>query len=101
MTTRIQSVHFDADTKLIDYIEQKMNRLKRAFGEDPIEAKVILKLEKTGQVQDKIVELIVNIPGHNLMARSTRKSFEEAIREAVAMLKGQWTRHKGKVQRKH
>lgn len=99
--TRIQSIHFDADTKLLQYIEEKLAKFGRLLGQDDVEAKVILKLEKTGQVQDKVVELIINIPGHPLIAKSTRKSFEEAIRDALNTLKIQWGKYKSKLQAKH
>lgn len=99
--TRIQSIHFDADTKLVQFIEEKMNKFGKILGQDQVEAKVILKLEKTGQIQDKVVELIIHIPGHPLIAKSTRKSFEEALRDALGTLKTQWTKYKTKIQRKH
>lgn len=99
--TRIQSIHFDADTKLVAFIEEKMARFGKMLGQNNVEAKVILRLEKTGQVQDKVVELIINIPGHPLIAKSTRKSFEEAIRDALNTLKIQWEKYKTKIQRKH
>ena len=99
--TRIQSVHFDADAKLVQFIEDRLTKFGKFIGSPATEAKVVLKLEKTGQVQDKVVELIINLPGHPLIAKSTRKSFEEAVRDAINTLKVQWSRYKEKLQAKH
>lgn len=99
--TRIQSVHFDADSKLIQFIEERLAKFGKTMGTPAAEANVVLKLEKNGQVQDKIVEMIIQLPGHPLIAKSSKKSFEEATRDALDTLKSQWTRYKEKIQAKH
>ena len=101
MITRIQSIHFDADVKLLQQVQDKMERLARYIQNKAIEAKVILKLEHGGQVQDKVIEIIINLPGQNLVAKSTKKSFEEALNQVIATLKKQLLRHKEKIQQKH
>lgn len=101
MTTRIHSIHFDADVKLLQQIQMKMERLAKFIKDTAVEAKVILKLEKVGQVQDKIVEVILSLPGQSLVAKSTNKSFEEALTQVIATLKKQLLRHKEKIQKKH
>ena len=56
MKIHLTAIHFDADQKLIDYIEKKASKLNQFF--DRItDAQVFLKLENSGQVRDKIVEL--------------------------------------------
>lgn len=101
MTTTIQSIHFDADVKLLQQIQERMERLARYIQHKAVEAKVILKLENAGQIQDKVVEVSINLPGHQLIAKSTKKSFDKALIQAIATLKKQLLRHKEKIQKKH
>ena len=101
MNIRIQSLHFTADQKLIDLIEEKINRLAHYIQGQTVETNVILKLEHVGQVQDKIIEVIINIPGQSMVAKSSKKSFEEALQEVISTLKTKLSRHKEKIQDKH
>lgn len=100
MTTRIQSIHFDADVKLLQQVQEKMERLSRFIQDKAVEVQVILKLEHVGQVKDKIIEVIINLPGQNLIAKSTKKSFEEALNQVISTLKKQLLKYKEKIQKK-
>lgn len=96
MKIRIQSVHFTADQKLVDYIENRLNQLSK-FIDDIIDVAVILKLENSGQVRDKIVEVNVKVPGQIFIAHSSKKIFETAIDDVQKTLKRQIKRHKEKI----
>ena len=100
MVTKIQSVHFTADQKLNLMIEEKLEKLKHYFKPEG-SAEVILKMEKVGQVQDKIVEIIYCIPGAKFVVTAIQKSFEQAINEAYRGIKNQILKHKEKIQDKH
>ena len=54
MNLNIDSIHFKADAKLLDYIREKTNKLER-FYDRAIDLNVKLKLENNGQVRDKVV----------------------------------------------
>lgn len=95
MMIQTQSVHFDADSKLLAFIEKKVNKLE-VFFDRIISADVILRLENTGQVQDKIVELKLNIPGTTLVAKETSKTFEAAVDAAAEAARRQLLRYKRK-----
>lgn len=95
MEIQIQSVHFDADAKLLEFIDKKLQKLG-TFYDRIISAGVILRLEKTGQVQDKIAELKLNVPGSVLIAKETCKTFEEAIDAGSEALKRQIIKYKEK-----
>ena len=45
MNVEIQSVKFDADKKLVEFVEKKMTKLDK-FAEKAVAAKVIMKLDK-------------------------------------------------------
>jgi putative sigma-54 modulation protein len=99
MKINLTAVHFDADQKLIDYIEKKTSKLGQFF--DRItDAQVFLKLENSGQVRDKIVELKLMVPGDTLVASETSKTFEAATDAAVDTMKRQLKKHKERVQDK-
>ncbi len=97
MKTSFQSVHFTADEKLISFIENRLSKLDKIY-EGIINAQVILKLENSGQVKDKITEIILSIPGNKLVASSTSKTFEQATDESVDALTRQLKKVKGKRQ---
>ena len=97
MVTKIQSLHFDADQRLVMLVEEKIEKLKHYFKADA-SAEVILKMEKVGQVQDKIVEIIYHIPGAKFVVTSIQKSFELALNEAYHNIKMQILKYKEKAQ---
>lgn len=99
MKINLTAVHFDADQKLIDYIEKKSSKLSQFF--DRItDAQVFLKLENSGQVRDKIVEIKLMVPGDTLVATESSKTFEAATDAAVDNMKRQLNKHKERVQDK-
>jgi putative sigma-54 modulation protein len=95
MKIRIKAVKFDADSKLEDFIQKKVSKLGRFF-DDIINAEVFLKLENTAELENKVVEVRLDIPGTDLFARKQTKSFEESTDEVVDALKQQILKHKEK-----
>ena len=95
MEIQVQSVHFDADAKLLEFIDKKLQKLA-IFYDRIISADVIMRLEKTGQVQDKVVEVKLNVPGSVLIAKETCKTFEEAMDTGVEALRRQIIKYKEK-----
>jgi putative sigma-54 modulation protein len=95
MNIRIKAVKFDADSKLEDFIQKKVSKLGRFF-DDIITAEVFLKLENTPDLENKVVEVKLDIPGSDLFARKQTKSFEESTDEVVDALKQQILKHKEK-----
>lgn len=96
MNVKIQSIRFKADQKLIDYLEKKYVKLEKYF-DRIVDLDIKLSLEKTGQVQDKIVEFVLKVPGETLFSKSVDKSFETATDEAYDNLKRQITKYKDKL----
>ncbi len=99
MKIHMTAVHFDADQKLIDYIEKKASKLNQFF-DRIIDAQVFLKLENSGQVRDKIVEMKLMVPGDTLIATEVSKSFEAATDAVVDNMKRQLSKHKERLQAK-
>jgi putative sigma-54 modulation protein len=96
MEAKIHAIHFDADHKLTDTINEKLAKLHHYF-DKIISTDVFLKLDhNAGQVRDKVVEIKVHIPGHTLFSESTHLSFEEAFDDAFESAKAQILKHKEK-----
>jgi ribosome hibernation promoting factor len=96
MKLQMQSVHFDADPKLLDFIQKKADKLE-TFYDRIIGGDVFLKLEKGSErVHTKIVEIKLNIPGQTLFSKNEADSFEAATDEAMEALRKQLQRYKDK-----
>ncbi|MFN0034472.1 MAG: ribosome hibernation-promoting factor, HPF/YfiA family [Saprospiraceae bacterium] len=96
MKVSVQSIHFNADAKLVEFIEKKLMRLNRYFDKNrSVEAEVHLKLQETGgRVHEKIIEVKILVPGGWLIDKKTGRTFEAAITASTDTLKRQLLRHK-------
>jgi putative sigma-54 modulation protein len=98
MKLQIHSLHFDADIKLLEFIETKNAKLE-TFYDRIIEGEVFLKLEKGEHSREnKAVEIKLLIPGSTLFAKAIGTSFEAATDEAVESLRRQLKKCKEKQQ---
>ena len=96
MNIQIHSVRFDADKKLIDFVNQKLIKLSQ-FGEEIVSAEVYLRLINDQERENKVSEIKLEYPRGPLFARKQSKTFEEATDLAVDALKKQITKHKEKM----
>lgn len=96
MDVKIQSVKFDADAKLLAFVEGKMAKLER-FADRATGSDVIMKLDKDHEKGNKVATISLRIPGDELVAESRAKSFEEAIDMTIDALKKQLERAKVKA----
>jgi len=96
MNIQIHSLRFDADKKLLSFVNQKVSKLS-LFSEDILSVEVNLRLDKGQDGDNKASEIKVELPGGVLFARKQGKSFEEATDEAIDALKKQITKHKEKM----
>ena len=88
MKTIIQSPDFKAQPELIDFVNEKVEKLA-LFSDRIIESRVLLKLDKSDNKENKISEIKLIIPGNDLFASKQAKSFEEATAKAVDALRKQ------------
>ncbi len=96
MKVRVQSIHFNADQKLLDFISEKVDKLIH-FYDHIIDGEVFLKLDKSSDLQNKIVQIKLQIPGNDLITKHQCKTFEEATDLCVDALSKQIKRHKEKM----
>ena len=92
MNVQIHSVRFDADKKLIDFVNQKLEKLVQ-IGDGIVNAEVYLRLNKDQDRENKISEIRLEIPGGPLFARKQSKTFEEATDQAIDALKKQISKY--------
>ena|SRR5256885_15832660 len=79
MNVNIQTVHFDADTKLVSYVEKKLSKLSQ-FHDRITKVDVYLKLDNVvHNIKDKIAEINVQVPRSNFFVKYSSKSFEESF----------------------
>ncbi len=92
MNVNVQSIHFDADSKLVTFINEKLAKLSQ-FHDNIIGGDVFLRLEHDGESREnKHVEIRLNVPGSDLFAKRRGRSFEEAVISTVEALRSQVTR---------
>jgi len=95
MDIKINSVHFDADKKLEDFITKKVNKLSDRY-ENITGVDVTLKLDNTQDRENKIAEIKVNVKGNEFFAKKQSASFEESTDEVTDALRRQLTKYKEK-----
>jgi len=95
MKIRVQSIHFTADKKLLNFIQKKADKLD-VFFDQIISGEVYLKLENVEDEINKITEIKLLVPGTQLFAKHQCKTFEEATDQAIESLIKQIGKHKQK-----
>ena len=97
MNVNSQTVHFNADGKLVDYVNKKMTKLS-TFHDRIIKVDVFLKLDNVVHtIKDKIAEIRVHVPRHHFFVKCSSKSFEESFDSAFDSLVNQVKRKKDKT----
>jgi putative sigma-54 modulation protein len=96
MKVNTQSVNFNADKKLIDFIQKRMDKLD-LFYDKVIQSDVYLKVENTSDKQNKIFEARVTVPGDSFVVKKQCKTFEEGTDMAVSSLERQLKKRKEKL----
>ena len=97
MNVNIQAVHFDADIKLIQFVEQKLAKLYQ-YHDRIISVDVYLKLDNiVHTIKDKIAEIRVRVPRSEFFVKTTSKSFEASFDQALEAMVNQIKRKKEKL----
>ncbi len=95
MKLQMHSIHFDADQKLIDFIQKRADKLD-TFYDRIIDGEVFLRLEKDETNENKVIEIKLNLPGDQIFAKDRSKSFEAAADNACEALRRQLKKYKEK-----
>lgn len=82
MKITIQTAGVTPHEPLKERIEKKISKLE-TFYDKIVEVAVYLKIENTAEKQNKTTELIVKVPGDDIVVKKTNASFEESLDDSV------------------
>ena len=95
MEIKINAVGFSASSQLEDFIQKKISKLVK-YHDGIIGSEVTLKLEKDDNLENKVVEVLLNVKGQEVFAKKNAKKFEEAVDELYDVVKRQLVKIKEK-----
>ena len=93
MEIRVKSLKFDADQKLLDYVEKKVSKLSR-FSDHLDDVEVTLSL--LNEPDNKEVKIQTRVYGQDLLIERSASTFEDAVSEVVDLMKEKIVRTKEK-----
>ena len=93
MEIRVKSLKFDADQKLLDYVEKKVSKLSR-FSDHLDEIEVTLSL--LNEPDNKEVKIQTRAYGQDMLIERSAATFEDAVTVAVDLMKEKIIRTKEK-----
>ena len=95
MEIKVNAVGFSASSQLEDFIQKKISKLDK-YHDGIIGSEVTLKLEKDDNLENKVVEVLLNVKGQEVFAKKNAKKFEEAVDELYDVVKRQLVKIKEK-----
>jgi putative sigma-54 modulation protein len=99
MNIKMHSIRFDADQKLISFIDTKVKKLPTVY-DDILGAEIFLRLDKDADRENKLVEIKLDVKGQTVFAKKQCKTFEEATDLSIDALKRQLVKRKSKIRKK-
>ena len=95
MHVTTQSVNFNADGKLLDFTQRRLEKLEQ-FYDRVIRAEVFLKVENISEKENKVAEIKLLVPKDTFVVKKQCKSFEEAVDSACSSLERKLVKKKRK-----
>lgn len=96
MKVNVHAVNFNVDKKLVDFVEEKMKKLEKYY-DKVVSSDVFLKVEKTSDKENKIVEVKIIVPGDEFIVKKQCKTFEEGIELSTESLERLLLKRKEKL----
>ena len=93
MEIRIQSIKFNADQKLLDFVEKKFSKFEKFY--DAITG-VDVALSLLPEHENKNVKVQVNVPGSTIVVERNAKTFEDAVVDCADIIKEKLVKAKEK-----
>jgi putative sigma-54 modulation protein len=86
MIVHVQALHFDADSKLVNYVKRKIEKLQQ-YHDRIIKVDIFLVLDNVSHsIKDKIAEIRVHVPKSDFFVKASTKSFEASFDDALEAL---------------
>ena len=96
MKVSVHAVNFTVDKRLVDFIQERLDKLEKYYVK-VVSADVFLKVEKTSEKENKIVEVKINVPGDEFLVKKQCKTFEEALELSAESLQRMLVKRKEKI----
>lgn len=93
MDVKIQAIRFEASEKLQEFIQKKVNKLEK-FSDEIRKVEVSLKVVKPETALNKETQIILAMPGKELVAQEVCDTFEEGIDKTLESLTRQLSKYK-------
>jgi putative sigma-54 modulation protein len=93
MNIKLNPVNFSIEAELTDYATKRAEKLYQMY-DGTVGIEVTLKLENSTGDNTKTAELLWKVPGNDLFAGKTSKTFEEALDHASEALRKQLDKYK-------
>ena len=78
MKIHVKSLGLTPHEPLAEHLDKKLNKLDTYY-DKIIDCKVFLKVENSSEKQNKTAEIIVAVPGEDIVVKKTSASFEESL----------------------
>ena len=72
MQSKVHSIHFKADQKLLSFVHERLNKLE-SINDKLITSEVFLRIDKSRDKENKISEIKLLVPGKELFAKKQCK----------------------------
>ena len=95
MKVTTQSVNFNPDGNLTDFVEKRMNKLD-LFYDRITSAEVYLKVINTNAKENKTAEVKLHVPKEVFIVKKRCRTFEEAVDSACGSLERKLVKKKKK-----
>ena len=82
MKITINTIKDTPHEKLKERIDKKLDKLE-TFYDKIVETTVYLKVENASEKSNKTIELIIKVPGDDIVVKKTCATFEESLDECV------------------
>ena len=89
----VKSLKFDADEKLLDFIDKKVGKVEKFFDNM---GDIDVTLSLLPDAENKSVKLQTHMPGEEIIIERNARTFEEAVTDAADALKEKIVRVKEK-----
>ena len=96
MKVNVHAVNFTVDRKLVDFVQVRMDKLEKYY-DKVVSSDVFMKVEKTSDKENKIVEVKINVTEEDKKEKKQCKTFEEAIDLSAESLERLLVKRKEKI----
>ena len=96
MKVNVQTPNFIVDRKLIHFVQKKLDKLEQYY-DRIVYADVFMKVQKTKSKENKMVEILLSVPGDEFIVKKQAKSFEEGADSCAHSLERLLLKRKHKI----